>query len=209
MLNLLKVSPQLFFLYIIAILIALSVHEFAHALAAAWRGDDTARLMGRLTLNPAAHVDGLGALSFLLLGFGWGKPVPVNGAVLKNQRKDFLLIALAGPFSNLILAIISALLLKGLLLFLPFENLLIIFLTILATLNLLLMMFNLLPLPPLDGFNLLAYFLPNKYRFLVARYGYWLFVVLLVLSIAGDFSVFSWMYTIVEWFFRLFNLPLI
>jgi Zn-dependent protease len=209
MLNLLKISPQLFFLYIIAILIALSVHEFAHALAAAWRGDDTARHLGRLTLNPWAHIDGFGALSFLLLGFGWGKPVPVSGQGLKNPKKDFLIIALAGPFSNLILAIISAFLLKGLLIFLPFENLLIIFLTILVTLNLLLMVFNLLPLPPLDGFNLLAYFLPNKYRFQVARYGYWLFVILLVLSIAGDFSIFAWMYKIVEWFFILFNLSII
>jgi len=209
MLSLLQSSPQLFFLYIIAILIALSVHEFAHAWAASWSGDDTARVLGRLTLNPAAHVDMFGAFSFLLLGFGWGKPVPVNSAALKNHKKDFLLIGLAGPFSNLILAILAALTLKVALLFFPMTNLLIIFLAILVTLNLLLMTFNLLPLPPLDGFNLLAYFVPNKYRLQVARYGYWLFIILLVLSIAGNFSVFSWMYVIVEWFYALFNLPII
>lgn len=210
MLNLLQISPQLFFLYIIAILIALSVHEFAHTLAAYWRGDETARHLGRLTLNPWAHVDGLGALSFLLLGFGWGKPVPVSGRTLKNPRKDFLLIALAGPFSNLILAILSATALKLVLLGgLATNNLLVVFLAILVSLNLILMMFNLLPLPPLDGFNLVNYFVPAEYKYQVARYGYWLFIALLVVSIAGQFSVFGWMYQVVEWFYALFNLPII
>lgn len=210
MLNLLQVSPQLFLLYIIAILIALSVHEFAHALAAAWRGDDTARHLGRLTLNPWAHIDGFGALSFLLFGFGWGKPVPVSGKGLKNPQKDFLIIALAGPFSNLLMAILSACILKLVLLVgLPVNNLLVVFLAILVSLNLILMMFNLLPLPPLDGFNLVNYFVPPQYKYQVSRYGYWFFLALLIISITGQFSVFGWMYKVVMWFYDLFNLPII
>ena len=209
MLELLSLDPSLFLVYILAILLALSVHEFAHALASHLLGDDTARLLGRLSLNPRAHLDLFGSLSFLLLGFGWGKPVPVNPMFLKNRRRDMLIIALAGPFSNLLMLISTGILLKIALIFLPVANLLIIFLSIFFTLNIVLMIFNLLPLPPLDGYNIIAYILPNKYKYYYIRYGYYLFLTLIVFSIAFNMPVFAWISQVVSWFYGIFNLPLI
>lgn len=209
MLELLSQDPQLFIIFLIAILLALSVHEFAHALASHLLGDDTARLLGRLSLNPKDHLDFFGSMSFLLLGFGWGKPVPVNPAFLKNRKRDLLLIALAGPFSNLLMIFFTGLVFKISLIFLPFTNLFIVFLSIFFTLNVFLMVFNLLPLPPLDGYNIIAYILPNKYKYYYIRYGYYLFLSLIILSVLSNVSIFSWIYDIVYWFYGIFNIPII
>ncbi|MCR4312558.1 MAG: site-2 protease family protein [Candidatus Uhrbacteria bacterium] len=153
LLNLLLQSPLIGLVWIAAIVIALTVHEFAHALVGSWRGDRTAEDMGRLTLNPLAHIDIFGFVMLIVIGFGWAKPVPFDPRNLKNPLVDGMLIALAGPAANLILAGIAALVFRGLLAgnVLGFDTLLAIFLVLLVFVDLLLLFFNLIPIYPLDG----------------------------------------------------------
>src|SRR3990167_6638057 len=117
MLSYLFSNPFLFFIYLIALLVAIAIHEFSHAFAADYLGDPTPRLAGRLKLNPLIHIDTLGLLFLLFFGFGWGKPVGFDPFNLKNPRRDAAIISLAGPISNFILAIILALSLRLLTLF--------------------------------------------------------------------------------------------
>ena len=174
--NLNEIIIQL--LSIPAILIALTVHEYSHGYAAWKLGDPTARSLGRLSLNPLRHLDPIGALMMLFVGFGWAKPVPVNPRYFKYPRKGMALTSLAGPASNIILAVLSAFLsictyklslsmMESLqtnrFVFLFFQYLL-LFLQVFHILNLSLAMFNLIPLPPLDGFNILALFLPYRWH---------------------------------------------
>ena len=112
MLNYLFTNPILFVIYLISILTAISIHEFSHAWAADYLGDPTPRLQGRLKLNPLVHIDTMGMVFLLLLGFGWGKPVQFDPYNLKDPRRDAAWISIAGPSSNFILAIILTLLLK-------------------------------------------------------------------------------------------------
>jgi len=151
MLTLFLNEPLVFFTWVLAFLIALSVHEFSHAWSATLQGDGTARRMGRLTLNPVAHIDFIGLLAVLFIGFGWGKPVPFNPYNLKWPKWGPVLVAFAGPLSNLIFAAASLLLLETLGPNLGTDNLLTIFLIVSAQLNVALLAFNLIPLPPLDG----------------------------------------------------------
>jgi Zn-dependent protease len=178
------------------LLIAFPVHEFAHALAAYRLGDGTAKLFGRLTINPISHFDRVGgtilALTVLgsaamgsLFGFGWAKPTPVNPSNLQGGRHSEALVAIAGPVSNLILAIAAAIPLRYLL-----DNpefaiqvlLLVRVLEIFVVLNLLLMVFNLLPIPPLDGSRVLFSFLDPRsamrIRPLLEQYGFLILIVL-------------------------------
>src|SRR3989338_6823830 len=106
-LSLISENPAVAIVWVLAIVIALTVHEFSHALAGKWRGDKTAEYEGRLTLNPMAHIDWIGFIPLLLLGFGWAKPVPFNPYNLRDPKWDSVLIALAGPASNFILALLS------------------------------------------------------------------------------------------------------
>lgn len=173
--------------FIIAILLALTVHEWAHALVANHLGDPTAKEEGRLTLNPIAHLDPLGTLLFFLIQFGWGKPVPVNPRNFRHPHRDSALVAIAGPVSNLILAFISLLLMvwispqmlhvggvQELLFSHGFGDRLQAFLsqTLANTLfiNLGLMAFNLLPVAPLDGSKVLQAFIPLRYEFAYDRF---------------------------------------
>jgi Zn-dependent protease len=151
---------------IVILLIAFTVHEFAHAWTANAFGDDTPRLNGRLTLNPAVHLDLIGSLMLLLVGFGWAKPTPINPYVLrKRSPAALMLVSVAGPISNLILALLAALPLRFSLVprvvnwpgFLPTPQ---AFLFDFIGINILLMLFNLIPLAPLDGEKVLEYFLP-------------------------------------------------
>jgi Zn-dependent protease len=158
-------STELFILRIPAILIALTIHEFAHGWVAYRLGDSTAHDAGRLTLNPFAHLDIFGTIMLLLGPFGWAKPVPVNGYNLKNPKKDLLLVSLAGPFSNVITALIFGYTLRIIVQFVPslasnsnFMN----FFNLCITLNVGISFFNLIPIPPLDGSKILAGLLPNK-----------------------------------------------
>lgn len=156
-------SPDLLLL-LPAILIALTVHEFAHAYTSYKLGDPTPKLQGRLTLNPLAHLDPMGLVCLVLLGFGWGRPVQINPRYYKNPKRDIILVSLAGPASNILLVIISALMMRFLLPSIPYE----IFWKIMQymiTINAVLCVFNLLPIPPLDGSKILLEILPlrNKY----------------------------------------------
>jgi len=164
---------------IISILIALSVHEWAHAYVATRLGDPTPSQEGRTTLNPIAHIDPLGALMFIAVGFGWGKPVPINPHYFHRPRRDTALTAIAGPFSNLVLAVISFFLLYGLStqLGLSADDLMnspassssvqkffVELLTSSLIINLGLMAFNLIPIAPLDGSKVLQPFIPLRHE---------------------------------------------
>ena len=154
------------------LLFSLTIHETAHAVTADWYGDPTARRLGRISLNPLVHLDPVGSLLLPVLGFlfagfviGWAKPVPVNPANLKNHRRDFLVIAAAGPASNIVLAIGASVLLGavpgGLEASEGIPGALATFGFYALQLNLLLAVFNMLPIPPLDGGNVLAGLLPE------------------------------------------------
>lgn len=158
MLSQLFTSPIFFLNSIIALVIAVTIHEFAHAWVADRLGDPTPRLAGRLNLNPLSHLDPLGTLMLLVARFGWGKPVPVDSFNLKNPRRDTALVSLAGPMSNFILASLLAIPLKSFIL----PPLLFIFLSSLIIINISLGVFNLLPIPPLDGSKILFGFLPER-----------------------------------------------
>jgi len=149
----------MFITWIIALPIALSVHEYAHAKVADCLGDPTPRLNGRLTLNPLAHLDPIGTLTLLLFHFGWGKPVPIDPYNLQNPRKDQALIALAGPASNFIVV----LLLAGIINFTPLSSLPWFFSLAMSIvmMNLGLGLFNFLPLGPLDGAKIFLGLLPE------------------------------------------------
>jgi Zn-dependent protease len=173
-----------FAMFIIPMLFAITLHEAAHAYIAKLRGDKTAYLMGRVTLNPIKHIDILGTIilptAMFLLGtgflFGWAKPVPVNFNNLKKPRQDMILVAIAGPLANFIMAIIWFLLWK----FVPnfgFHQMA----QFGVILNLMLMVFNLLPIPPLDGSRVISTLLPYKAALQYNRLERWGFLIVLLL----------------------------
>jgi Zn-dependent protease len=179
------------------ILIALSVHECAHAWAAYKLGDSTAKNFGRMTINPLKHLDPLGVLCMIVAGFGWARPVPVNSRNLRNPKKDMVLISLAGPASNIVLAFIGLLILRILqVLVLPALSaaaigafgvdaiaMLLQFLMLFCMLNAGLAIFNLLPIPPLDGSHLLALILPSRIYFKYVRYERYISFALVLLLV--------------------------
>jgi Zn-dependent protease len=161
-LQLLFQQPELFFVWIIAIIFSLTIHEFCHALAGNLLGDRTAKMEGRLTLNPLSHIDFIGMIALILAGFGWGKPVPFNPYNLKYKKFGPALVAIGGPLSNLLAAVIFVVIMRIFLVneVLSPDNLLMVFFEVLAWINLMLFIFNLIPLPPLDGSKILFSFLP-------------------------------------------------
>jgi len=195
MLSYLFTSPLYFLIYVIAILTAITVHEFAHAWAANRLGDPTARLAGRITLNPLAHLDPLGTLALLIFRFGWGKPVPFDTYNLKNPRRDSALISFAGPAANFILAILFSIVIRLGHLFLgPTAYFLEIILTPFIFLALTLAVFNLLPFHPLDGGKVIVGLLPEKLAYqwdeILQRFGFYL-VLFLILPLFGGYSLVS------------------
>lgn len=162
-------SPQEWAFLGLALLIAIPIHEFAHALAARWAGDPTADDLGRVTLDPLKHLDPLGTLLILLAGFGWGKPVPVNPANFRNPRWGSVLVSAAGPMANILLAWVLGMLgfrlglLEGV--SVAYQRLVLQ----LIILNLALAFFNLIPVPPLDGSHVLVGLLPGAQAIRVAR----------------------------------------
>lgn len=152
MLDLLSVSPVAFFITLGAIVLAIGIHEAAHCYMADYLGDPTPRSRGRVTLNPLAHIDPLGMLAIVITGFGWGKASPYDPYNLRNPKKDITLIALAGPASNIILAIVLSIILR----FLPAAGMLSIAFIYIIALNVNLALFNLLPIKPLDGSKILS-----------------------------------------------------
>jgi Zn-dependent protease len=173
-------NPMMFVFFVLALLIAITVHEFMHAWTANYLGDPTAKYAGRLTLNPIAHLDPIGSLMILLVGFGWGKPVPVNPNNFKDPRMGSALTSLAGPISNLVLALVLAFVLKIPSIPYNFQQLLVI----MIELNLMLMLFNLLPIPPLDGSHFFALLFPELDNPSLQIYG--LFILLAIIFLGGD-----------------------
>lgn len=180
-----------------AALIALTVHEYCHGYVAYRLGDPTARSLGRLSLNPLKHLDPIGAVLMIVCGFGYAKPVPINPRYFKNPRKGMALTAAAGPLANFLLAFLGALLYQLTLLLLPIAGteFLLRFVLFLASffatfhyLNLSLCVFNMIPLPPLDGSRIFYIFLPPKLYFRVMKYERIIMIVLLVALGLGAFS---------------------
>ena len=163
-------NPMIFVAWAVALIVAISFHEFAHAAVATYLGDQTAKKAGRLTLNPFAHLDLWGTILLFVAGFGWGKPVPFNPYNLRNQKFGPALIAVAGPISNLVLVILFILIFQflqgseSIMAALGEGNMVFDFLTILVILNTILMVFNLIPIPPLDGSKVMFSFFPQKWH---------------------------------------------
>jgi Zn-dependent protease len=192
----LGLSLSTFISRIIVLLTAFSVHEFAHAWTADRFGDDTPRYNGRLTLNPLAHLDLMGSLMLIVAGFGWAKPVPVNPYALRRRSESALMwVSLAGPLSNFLMAILAAIPFRlgllsvadayltgnGIIPTLPQ------FLYHFITINLILMLFNLIPLAPLDGEKIADFFFPPSWSDFMARIRPYGPMILLLLFIAGPY----------------------
>jgi Zn-dependent protease len=204
----------------LALLISLTTHEYCHALVSFWLGDTTAKRLGRLTLNPLAHIDLVGTVLVPLIGLlsgfpliGWAKPVPFNPYNLKSRRWGMAIVGLAGPASNLLGAAVYLIMLKVSLsaIGLPMNNLLVIFLAQLVTVNVVLGIFNLLPMPPLDGSRLMEVFFDSpKYRntllFLETRGPMLIFMLILLDSFAPVSVIGSIFNAAVSGFFSLAGL---
>ena len=175
--------------YAILILVVLPMHEFAHAFVAYLCGDRTAKWQGRLTLNPFAHLTLYGTLMLVICGFGTARPVPVNPMNFRNRKRDSVLVALAGPLSNLLLAVVSVAIFCVVILVTDSEAAFnIAYMTclqILLPINVTLAVFNMLPVPPLDGSRLWSTFLPAKWRWMLEQYSNIFIIALFVLLATG------------------------
>ena len=186
-LNLLFTEPMIFVAWLLAIILSLTIHEYAHAFAAEKQGDPTPRLMGRLTLNPLSHIDSFGLLSLLLVGFGWGKPVPINPLNFKNKEKGDIIVSLAGPISNFLMVILFGFILRIFFLYSNFtlNNLMVQFLFFLVMINVVLGIFNLIPIPPLDGSHILFNVLPstwNEFKYKLHRNGPFILMMVILMD---------------------------
>jgi Zn-dependent protease len=200
-------SPDVLIAILLILFVSLPFHEFSHALAAYRLGDSTAKYMGRLTLNPLAHLDPLGALLILLFGFGWAKPTPYNPYNVRGGKTGEVIIAVAGPISNLVLAIAAALPLRYIYATgMDVPEVVVSVLSTFVMLNVILAVFNLIPIPPLDGSKLLyAAMNPQterQWRPVLEQYGFLiLFAALLLPVLPGG-------QTIVSFVFQKVGLPI-
>lgn len=175
------------------IFLTMPVHEFAHALSAYKLGDKSQKYMGRLTLNPFAHIDYIGALAILLVGFGWAKPVQVNPMYFKNPKTGMAITSFAGPFANLITAFLCMILFNVTRFIGVFADSVIIsyvasLFSYIAVINVGLAVFNLVPVPPLDGSKILAVVLPDRIYYKVMQYENYLYILLIILLATGVLS---------------------
>lgn len=199
MLNFLFTDPALFFVWAGALLVAITVHEFAHALAADRLGDPTPRLQGRLTLNPLAHLDPIGTLMLLLVRIGWGKPVQFDPYNLANPKRDSAIISFAGPLSNFIVALILSIVLRlgfGQFIIPPF-----------IFLNVVLAVFNLIPIHPLDGGKILVGLLPpedaHRVDLFLKRWGVYILLLMIFPWFGGVSPVFTLISPVINFILNL------
>lgn len=202
-----------YFARILTVFLILPLHECAHAWVAKKMGDDTASLSGRITVNPLAHIDIVGCLLIVLTGFGWAKPVPINPSRMKDSRLGITLTALAGPVSNLLAAFVMMVVLQilyGLGVFELNENMsyLLLLLKFFVQVNIGLAVFNLIPIPPLDGDKVLSYFTPWKYKMWMQQHQQIISIVFLIILVTGvlstplgwiDSKIYLLFYKITKW----------
>ena len=200
-----SIEPQIIILLIPALVFSLSFHEFAHAWMAYRLGDNTAARLGRLTLNPMSHLDPVGSIALLLMGFGWAKPVPVDSRYLENPKQDMVKVAAAGPISNIILAVGAALTLRLLFSTDLFTDNIKTFFIIFMQINITLAVFNLLPVSPLDGSQILTPFLEKHFGphvvWKMQVYGPRVLFLIIIFSMVTDVHIFSF---IINPIFNLF-----
>jgi Zn-dependent protease len=172
---------------VVALLVGLTFHEFSHALTADQLGDHRPRAMGRLTLNPIAHIDPIGALMLVVAGFGWAKPVMVNPAALRGGRGSMAVVAFAGPIANVMVAIAFAVVFRVMALANVESGFFLSLVALIVQLNILLAIFNLIPIPPLDGYNVALAYLPPRQAVTIQRYApYGIIVLLLLIFLPGS-----------------------
>ena len=195
LLNLLIKDPLAFILITIPLLYSVIFHELSHGWVAYLMGDPTAKLMGRLSLNPLKHLDPIGTIMLFVFGFGWAKPVPVNFNRLRDRHKGMVWVSAAGIITNMLLAF-CALLLNRLLSLSP-TSMPALLLYYLAQINIILAAFNLIPLPPLDGSKILMGFASpsvQNFSFRIERYGFFIIIALLYLGVLNPvINFFQWM----------------
>lgn len=164
-------------LYVCIILVSISIHEFAHAKTADILGDPTPRLSGRLTLNPLSHLDPIGFIMLLLIRIGWAKPVPINPYNFKNPNYGMMITGLAGPLSNFVTAWVLAVILRNI----PTPHY-VVYEALQAAIwiNLALMIFNLLPIPPLDGSRIFTQYMPVMWQYNLEHYGFWILILIII-----------------------------
>lgn len=174
---------------VIAVFVCMTVHECSHGLVSMWLGDPTAKRAGRLSFNPLRHLDWVGALCMLLFRFGWAKPVPINPNYYKNFRFGTVLVSIAGPISNILLAFLVLFVYGIVQVFIPVHDLVFSFVLTMVYMNLGLAVFNCIPIPPLDGSKVVFALLPEKaYRFVLRyeRYGFMILILLIYLNDTFD-----------------------
>lgn len=191
-------SPYFYIGLALALFIGVGLHEYAHAKLADMAGDPTPRIYGRVTLNLTKHFEVLGTLMMLFamlsgFGIGWGKPVPIDPRRMRNPRWDHFVAVIGGPLTNFMLAIIAAIIIRGLLAFNALSPEILMLLAAFLQVNVTLFLFNLLPIGPLDGMWVLGTFLPEKQRFAWTRFnldvGRYLFLALILMSQLGPVSI--------------------
>jgi Zn-dependent protease len=215
LLPLLQADPVAFVLVVLVLMVSLALHEWGHAITALWMGDPTAKQQGRLTLNPVKHLDILGSLMILLVGFGWAKPVPVYPPNFRSYRIGLFVVSIAGIVINLLIATSLALLLRWMLDAGYLQNptalvqLVVQVAVVAASVNLTLAIFNLLPIPPLDGSKILQSFLPLRWHPYIWRLEmnptYAIVAILLLLTVFRQ-PLSSFLSAVRTQFFNLFGL---
>jgi len=182
-----NLTPELLIMRLIAVIIGLTVHEFSHGFASYLLGDRTAKHDGRLSLNPIRHIDPLGMALIMIFGFGWAKPVMVNPYNLKKPKRDMAIISIAGPLSNFIVAFIATLAFAFMFVFTSANSMVMELVFTIIIINIVLGVFNLIPIPPLDGSKILALFLPPHlyWRYTGFRHGFILVIILIATPISS------------------------
>lgn len=200
-------QPMVFVAWLLAVLIALTIHEFSHGFFAFKQGDPTAKIMGRISLNPLRHIDAFGFLAMLFLGFGWAKPVPINPIYFKDKKWGEAIVSIAGPASNLFMALFFGIILKviysstGL----SGDNLMVNFLYFIVLINLIFCIFNLIPIPPLDGSHILFSILGEKFselKYFLAKNGPMFLFAIIMIDIVMRGGIFS---SLFGFFFNITN----